>query len=1124
MMHPKTTPMPALRRLGGAALLILFATLLSGFSLTDGAEEKAEFVEGLKKDIVKVDHSMTVTKELIRRSKGAPFLPDIIFRLAELYVEKSRLVYYLDVELKGEQAATSPEAKLLKNEAITVYRDVMHRFPEYRYNDKVLFFLGHEFAELGMYAPEEGKEPDLKNPDCLLAAYRKLVEEYPKSPLMLEALFIIGNYYFDNDKFDDAEKWYNRIFEFRESPIHDMARYKLGWIEINRARVDKKHYKKALQLFEQVATSQNTGDETTNVDTQKAMNIKQEALSGIVFCYTEVHSPKMALDYFKRLAPSKIGYVQALEKLANRYFIKEQYDNAALIYRRIIDLSNDVEKNLDYAQRIYDASGLSKSKDKVDEDVKAMVKAAAKYAYSWRIPDEEKAKLAKEYEVYARDIVTKLHLLAQKRQEKRAFRIAAAAYKNYLSFFDYTEKLEEVKYNYAESLFSSDQYLEAARAYEDIARNLPESKDRKDTVYSAIQSFQAALANAKYLSRFGLVEARQGLKQLGAFYVKKYTQDEKTPTIKFNVARMFYDQGEYKQAIESFLEYIKQYPTDKEVAVAGHLVLDCYKQLEDYKGLAQQGRAFVSDASITDQKFKQEMALIVEQAENRELDKQSLEAAKDGGDAAQKLLDYAGTVEGAQGENAIYRSFVMAKEKRNIDLAFRAGATLAQQFPQSKYLTDVYGTLGSFSAQMADFERAAALYEDFFNRFPTAPEAREAMYAAATFHGYLGKYAEAIKDYRALVEKETGERRARALVEVADAYSKMEDWRMVLETAQQAVAEMPSSVKGQLLLAKALESRGKTEEAKQAYMAAASVGGEGDEGSMAAEAQFRVGEMMLEDYRKIRFGAGQDDTTVLQQKAQTMQVLEQIFAGVVQMKDAVWAIAALYKLYEVYEDFAAFLSSAPIPAALSADQKKQYQAMLDEQTKTQRQTAKTFLDTCIKTVREKKVFGPYALACINKEPPVPEKVARRRSGARAQGPQVDALKAKLLKNPNDLSSLNELTVLNIASQDMHMAKLLASKALEINENHAPSLNLMGVISLHLGDDQDAYDFFKKAMDADGKLIPARLNMAAMFTKYKDEDRARAVLSPILAQAKTFDLSTPDIHPLVRDVLAELKIR
>ena len=51
--------------------------------------------------------------------------------------------------------------------------------------------------------------------------------------------------------------------------------------------------------------------------------------------------------------------------------------------------------------------------------------------------------------------------------------------------------------------------------------------------------------------------------------------------------------------------------------------------------------------------------------------------------------------------------------------------------------------------------------------------------------------------------------------------------------------------------------------------------------------------------------------------------------------------------------------------------------------------------------------------------------------------------------------------------------------MEINDNHAGTLNLMGVISFHLGEDQDAYDFFKKAMSADSTHLPTRLKLLTL---------------------------------------------
>jgi Tfp pilus assembly protein PilF len=105
-----------------------------------------------------------------------------------------------------------------------------------------------------------------------------------------------------------------------------------------------------------------------------------------------------------------------------------------------------------------------------------------------------------------------------------------------------------------------------------------------------------------------------------------------------------------------------------------------------------------------------------------------------------------------------------------------------------------------------------------------------------------------------------------------------------------------------------------------------------------------------------------------------------------------------------------------------------------------------------------------------------------------------------------------------------MARLVLSKGLEVNENHAPSLNLMGVVHYHLGEDQDAYDYFKKALDSDSGNLPARLNMAAIFMQYQDEARARAVLKPAMSRVRSLDLSTPDIHPSVKDALSKLRIR
>src|SRR5208337_4005306 len=64
----------------------------------DKAKERQQLIDKLKRDIMKVDRTVAVTRSLIVQSKAAPYLPDLFFRLAELYVEKSRYEYVLQAE------------------------------------------------------------------------------------------------------------------------------------------------------------------------------------------------------------------------------------------------------------------------------------------------------------------------------------------------------------------------------------------------------------------------------------------------------------------------------------------------------------------------------------------------------------------------------------------------------------------------------------------------------------------------------------------------------------------------------------------------------------------------------------------------------------------------------------------------------------------------------------------------------------------------------------------------------------------------------------------------------------------------------------------------------------------
>lgn len=320
--------------------------------------EKQEYIDKLKRDIFKVDRSIIETERLIARSRTASYLPDLQFRLAELYVEKSRYVYYLQAEQRAEGtngAMVSPETRLLKQKAVQLYYRLQREYPDFHDGDKVTFYLAHEQRELGQF-------------DDMLTTLRSLIDKYPKSQLRLESEQILGDYWFDKANLEEAERHYQAILQFPPSSVHDLARYKMGWVRVNQQR-----FNDAVAFFEAAAGS----PPIAGVDSAKALNVKREALLDLVYSYTEARPAKGALPYFEKLSDSRSTYALALDKLGNRYFIKQQYEWAIPTLRKLMEIQPDPELDMERAEKIYDSLRAAKGKVPTTQaDIKYLVRAA----------------------------------------------------------------------------------------------------------------------------------------------------------------------------------------------------------------------------------------------------------------------------------------------------------------------------------------------------------------------------------------------------------------------------------------------------------------------------------------------------------------------------------------------------------------------------------------------------------------------------------------------------------------------------------------------------------------------------------------------------------------------------
>jgi TolA-binding protein len=215
----------------------------------DTEAEKKHYAVKLEQDKQKCELAIVNTKTLISRSKNRPYLPELCLRLAELYIEKSRLAFFLRKSQKengGEKALDQYESNMLKQQAIEIYQRILEDFPHFQYADKVRFFMAHEYFELGQT-------------DEMLKQYQTLIGQFPDSQYTPEAHLLLGDYYF-NEKQDVKQSTleYEAVLKYPQSSAIAAARYKLAWCKIN--AVD---YAGALALFEASVESPQAANEWT---------------------------------------------------------------------------------------------------------------------------------------------------------------------------------------------------------------------------------------------------------------------------------------------------------------------------------------------------------------------------------------------------------------------------------------------------------------------------------------------------------------------------------------------------------------------------------------------------------------------------------------------------------------------------------------------------------------------------------------------------------------------------------------------------------------------------------------------------------------------------------------------
>jgi tetratricopeptide (TPR) repeat protein len=1050
------------------ARILLCTLVVSCFGCGSSVLQKPPHVDPAEQWILagrKIDFAVSQTKSMIQRARGTAYLPDLYMRLAELYTERGRyswLAVYERNKAHGDErhALESPEARLLKNLAISTYARVIREFPTYAHDDDALFLSGHEYRELG----------DI---DKMKATYQQLVENYPKSSHRLEAYLALGDHAFDASDLPVAQQYYERILAEPWTPVHPLARYKLAWVHINEGDC-----REAVRLFEVTLREHPVAGaepSPTLLRRQKNINVTREALVDLAYCYPDVYPDKLPVPYFTELATSAVDYLAAMRRLARRYAIKEMREKAALVLREVLDGSPGDEEDLEFARRLHDAVVNSNVFDKPAEDISRIVTVLDARLSDYRLTTDVGRRLVDEFEIYARDIATRAHVAAKESQRPGALSAVADAYAAYLSRFGKTRSAHEIRENHAEVLLAVKRYYEAGRAYEELGATNVNIDSRKQDRLNAIAAYQQALENPS-LGRLHRLVAWTGIRQLGKQVVLESPNDPAVVGIKVSIARSYYETGDYETAARLFYAVARQYPTANEGVAAAHLSLDALRLADNLEEIATVGAWLIADSRLRDD-VRRELRDIVTKAAQRQVEEVT---ASDSDDREQQLMALAKHHKGSEvGEVAFYNRLLLAKSGGQIDLFYELGDQFLSDYPTSSRRIDVLGALATVASDIADFTKEGKYMAAAFAADPRGKDSGDRLYAAASIHAVLGDPA---------VVSEVAKLADRDMDKVNDLLLLMATSGNV-STLEQVLAATSLTSPTAMFFKGYLAFRHNDNAAARAALSMTS-GGSSD---IPERARFLLGEIAYAEFRRV--GTRSDLAATLDANVKALAAVDAAFKPVVEGGDARWAMAGLARVADAHAKFGALLRGLELPASLPEQDKQQLRAALEAQAVTADKRSAELRAACASQSRKASLFSDAAKSCLTNQPLSDSTPMYKEFPARGGGDLSAAatLQKALLKNAKDVDALLNLAEIHLAAGNAGIALLLLERAEQVGSRKAAVQNLLGLTYYQLNDPQQAAAAFKDAVAAEPSEPHWHLNLAAHCAAFGQIDLAKAEL-------------------------------
>ncbi len=570
-----------------------------GDKADDGVEKALRFRPGdetgnelkaLKTELLVIRSEKRALAQLLKlhkKYKGTRMEPEILFRLAEIYMRRARSERFFEVHRNSEQILTfapqhvqeaSEAAEIRK--AIEYYRQIQEKFPRYHAMDIVIFNNAYAHQQLN-----ENREAE--------ALFTKLIQKYPYSSLIPDAYLAIGEINFAARNFKVALENFKAIRKYPKARVYPYGLYKAAWSYYNLHDTEA-----GIRELEDVVLF---GRQVAANGWDSKLDLRKEALGDLALFFSDVRKSHEAVDYFIKQAQEldPAPYIMRLVEIYKRH---SRYNDIETVLKDVLaklpkseavatvheELIWNYERTKRQPEAVAQLEALDAHCDRTGPQVESekSKKNAAVAPSSCRMKVAETSK----------KLATKWHAVWKKFGEAKGGgnEIASSAEKAYRIFLKNPAGDKDtalVRYAFAELQFARKQYREASDLYAAVEHDRKagatlDAKVAHDAAYAAVVSLERAVGD-----KWSDADEKRFI-ELSDSYIRQYPQGQYVTDLQFKRAFIAYEKERYDEAAPQFKRigwaaYAKDLQPNEKVIRAQDLYLDILNIKKDYKGIKE---------------------------------------------------------------------------------------------------------------------------------------------------------------------------------------------------------------------------------------------------------------------------------------------------------------------------------------------------------------------------------------------------------------------------------------------------------------------------------------------------------------------------------------------------------